>query len=129
MWIRYFLFVGLSFNIFAQECKETKIRRQIEPQKYREETIILCDKNNGVHFNSPDCKKIETCIPKRVTWKLRPIKSEIESPGFAACEITGGKPQFIEIFRNESWYLTDLCFLKSKSFIDNDQLYRYYANP
>ncbi len=131
MWTSLILLLLASLPLQAQDCLNTKIRRQIEPQKYQEETLKLCDSQNGVHFSSANCQKIESCVPKKEKWNKRVIRSEIESPGFAVCEMTGGKPQFIEIWRDNDWYQTDVCFFNSKSFVDNDRLYSIYksANP
>ena len=128
MWTSLLLFLLTSLPLPAQVCGPTKIRRQTEPQKYHEVVVKLCDAQNGVHFASPDCQKIESCVPKKELWKLRAIRSQIESPGFAVCEMSGGKAHFIEIWRKSEWYQTDVCFFGPERFIDNDRLYQIYKS-
>lgn len=128
MWISFALTLLISPQLKASECSDTKIRRQVEPQKYVEEVVSLCDTQDGVHFSSPDCRTPEACAPGKDKWKKRPLKSDIGSPGFAACEMLQGSPQFIEILREKTWYVTDLCFFGPKKFIDNDRIYRLYRS-
>jgi hypothetical protein len=126
MWTKSLFLLLISFNLYALDCPQTNIRRQIEPKQYKEEQLQLCDQKNGVHFSSPDCADLIKCAPDKKGWKIKEFRSEVTSPGFAACQMMGGKPDFIEIWREEKWYITDLCFFAPKTFVDNDRLYDYF---
>jgi len=124
------LMVVLTTSAFAGEqrlkCNEGKLRKQPTPQRYVEEKIQLCHDDSGVHFTSPDCaNQLASCLPA-VKEAKREISASLGSPGFKACYRFAGQPTFVEIWYQEKWYRSSLCFFnEGRSFVDTDALLKH----